>query len=130
MKSARVMILFLLSLFLAACKTTTTCPPDTIGYLSPPYIPENTEVISQPRMAKIGRQKILVDEVISGEVCNDSWSGVIYFTCDIQIPAWEEEALFLQECNLDVEEGTIVYVEAHGNQPYFKGCSCHELSQK
>ncbi len=130
MKSARVMILFLVSLFLAACKTTTTCPPDTISYLSPPYSPENTEVISQPQMVKIGRQEILVDEVISEEVCNDSWSGVIYVTCDIQIPAWEEEGLFFQDCNLDVEEGTIVYVEAHGNQPYYKGCSCHEFSQQ
>jgi hypothetical protein len=67
-----------------------------------------------------------VDEVISGDVCNDSWSGTIYVTCDIQVPSWEEEELFFQDCDLEIEEGTVVYVEAHGDQPYYQGCSCHE----
>jgi hypothetical protein len=70
-----------------------------------------------------------VDEVISGPLCNDSWSGTVYVTCDLQIPPWDkesEQALFFQDCDLEIEEGTIVYVEAHGSQPYYQGCSCHE----
>jgi hypothetical protein len=130
MKSFIAMIIFLVSLFLTSCQEKIQCPPDTISYLSPPFSPEETEATSQPLEVKIGRQDILVDEVISGEVCNDSWLGVIYVTCDIQIPAWEEEALFFQDCDLTIEEGTIVYVEAHNNQPYYKGCSCHKFSEK
>ena len=129
MKSVFVIVVFLASSFLAACKTPPKCPPDTVSYLSPPFSPEYTEAISQPQKVKIGRQEIVVDEVISGEVCNDSWSGVVYVTCEIQIPAWEEEALFFQDCDLNIEEGTVVYVEAHDNQPYYKGCSCHEFSE-
>ena len=130
MRSTRMVIIFLISLFLVACKTPPKCPPDTISYLLPPYSPEISQEITQPQMVKIGHKEIQVDEVISGEVCNDSWSGVIYVTCGIQIPAWEEEALFFEDCDLNVEEGTIVYVEAHDDQAYYKGCSCHEYSQE
>jgi hypothetical protein len=130
MRSVRILIIFMISLLLVACKTPPKCPPDTISYLSPPFSPETTEATSQQQIVKIGRQEIQVDEVISGEVCNDSWSGMIYVTCGIQIPAWEEEALFFADCDLNIEEGTIVYVEAHDNQAYYKGCSCHEYSQE
>ncbi len=74
-------------------------------------------------------QEVLVDEVITGPVCNARWAGTLYVTCDIQIPVWDkeaEEALFFQECALKIEEGAVIYVEAHGNQPYYQGYSCHE----
>lgn len=130
MRSMTIKVFFLAGLFLSACtKTKIYCPPDVIGYLSPPYSLENSEEGSKPQEIQIGRQLVKVDEVISGEVCNDTWSGTVYVTCDIQIPAWDseaDEALFFQDCDLKVEEGTIVYVEAHGDEPYYKGCSCHE----
>jgi len=129
MKSVFAVIMFMLSLFLVACQEEAKCPPNTISYLSPPYSLEKENLNSQPQIVRIGRQEILMDEVISGEVCNDSWAGTVYVTCNIQIPAWEDkEALFFEDCDLNVEEGTIIYVEAHHNQPYYKGCSCHEFS--
>jgi hypothetical protein len=112
-------------LLLAAC-TSSTCPEGMVGYLSPPYPPEDIEFQTTPQQIEIGRQQVMVDEVISGDLCNDTWSGTVYVTCDLRIPAWEEESLFLQDCDLEIEEGTIVYVEAHGDQPYYEGCSCHE----
>jgi hypothetical protein len=112
-------------ILLAAC-TSSTCPDGALSYLEPPFPPENTENVAVPQLIEIGRQEIQVDEVISGELCNDSWSGTVYVTCNLEVPAWEEEPLFWQDCDLNIAEGTVVYVEAHGDQPYFEGCSCHE----
>lgn len=126
MRSRRVMIFCILGgLLLAAC-TSSTCPEGTVGYLLPPYPTEDTETVTTPGLIEIGRQQVLVDEVISGDLCNDSWSGTIYVTCDLRVPAWEEESFFFKDCDLEIEEGTIAYVEAHGDQPYYEGCSCHE----
>ncbi len=70
---------------------------------------------------------VLVDEIITGAVCNDTWNGVVYLTCDIQVPAWEKDPFFFQDCNLEIEEGAVVYVEAHKDEAYTDGCSsCHE----
>jgi hypothetical protein len=75
---------------------------------------------------EIKSKQIQVDRVITGPVCNETWSGTIYVSCDIQIPAWEKDPFFFQDCDFDIEEGTIVYVEAHNDKQYDKGCSCHE----
>jgi hypothetical protein len=115
----------LFGLLLGAC-TSSTCPADAVGYLAKPYPTEVLEESPQPQNIVIAGQEILVDKVVSGELCNDSWSGTVYVTCDIQVPAWEEEAVFFQECDLKIAEDAVVYVEAHGDQPYFEGCSCHE----
>lgn len=126
MRSRRVMNFFLLvCLWLAAC-TSSTCPEGAVSYLYPPYPPEDTETLTTPQLIEIGPQQVMVDEVITGDLCNDTWTGTLYVTCDLSIPAWEEESLFFQDCDLEIREGTIIYVEAHGNQPYFQGCSCHE----
>jgi hypothetical protein len=125
MKPAQITLIILLGLLLVAC-VGSTCPPDTVSYLSAPYPAEDLELLAQPQAVDIGGQEIMVDEVITGPVCNDSWSGTVYVTCDIQIPAWEKDAFFFQDCDLDIEEGAVVYVEAHRDQPYYEGCSCHE----
>jgi hypothetical protein len=130
MRSTIIKLFLLVGLILSACtKTKITCPPDAIGYLSPPYPPEKTGETSIPQEIQIGRQLVSMDEVIRGDLCNDSWSGTIYVTCDVSIPVWEveeEEPGFFEDCDLKIEEGTVVYVAAHGDEPYYKGCSCHE----
>jgi hypothetical protein len=120
-----MLFILLVGLLLAAC-TSSTCPNGAVGYLIPPYPTEDTETVTTPEIIEIGRQEVMVDEVISGDLCNDTWSGTVYVTCDLRVPAWEEESLFFQDCDLEIDEGTIIYVEAHGNQPYAKGCTCHE----
>ena len=125
MKLSKMSVIILLGIGLSAC-IGSTCPPDTVSYLTPPYPEEVLNSVREPQLIEIKGKEVLVDEIISGPVCNDTWSGVVYLTCDIQIPAWEGDAFFFQECDLDIEEDAVVYVEAHRNKPYTEGCSCHE----
>ena len=120
----RVIVIAFTLVILTGCGSP--CPPDTITYVDPPYPPENPTTIPLGGVIEIKGMELRVDKVITGFVCNDSWSGQIYVTCDIQIPSWEEDAFFFRDCNLDIEPDTVVYVEAHNNDPYLKGCSCHE----
>jgi hypothetical protein len=128
MKKCILITLSIVGILLSACHSST-CPEGAVGYLSPPYPPPVERTSQDTTTISLNKQEIVVDEVISGPICNDSWSGTVYVTCDIQIPAYdleEEEALFFQDCDLEIEEGTVVYTEAHGNAPYYQGCSCHE----
>ena len=120
--------LILACLILVAC-TSSTCPEGTISYLTSPY-PTEVPGSPQPQVVVLGRQEILFDQVISGPLCNDTWEGTVYVTCDLQIPFWDreggdEEALFFEDCDLKIAEDAVIYVEAHGNAAYYKGCSCH-----
>jgi hypothetical protein len=75
----------------------------------------------------LGRMKIVADKVVSGPLCNDSWRGTVYVTCDARVAAWTDSKApeFLKGCNLEIEPGTVVYVGAHYNTAYYEGCSCH-----
>jgi hypothetical protein len=109
------------------------CPEGTIKYLtdlsaasmaaenSPSLEPTTIEI-----RTLLGRKSVTVDNVIRGSICNDKWSGVVYVTCDIEIPAWEENPFFLEECPVTIEPESTVYVEAHRDKAYYEGCSCHE----
>jgi hypothetical protein len=125
MKVLVVTCFLLLGVTLAAC-TQSTCLPGAITYLHPPYPTADFDQHPSHAVVEIGWEEIDVDEIISGVVCNDSWSGTVYVTCDLQIPAWDEEADFFKDCELQIDEGAVVYVEAHGDQPYYQGCSCHQ----
>ncbi len=112
-------------LILSGC-ISSSCPPEAVTYLTPPYPLEYNDTAIQSQLVEIKGKEVLVDRVITGPVCNDTWSGTIYLTCDIQVPAWEEEAFFFQDCDLEIEEEAVVYVEAHRDKAYDDGCSCHE----
>jgi hypothetical protein len=109
---------------LAACGSS--CPPEIVTYLDPPYAPEDSGILPQSTVMEIKGKEILFDEIITGPVCNDTWRGTIYVTCEIQIPSWEKDPFFFQDCELEIEDDAVVYVEAHRNKAYDKGCSCHE----
>jgi len=74
---------------------------------------------------EIGGKTVLVDRIVEGPLCNDTWSGTIYVTCNVQVYPWEGQPTFLDDCDLTIEPGTVVYVADHGDEPYYKGCSCH-----
>ena len=119
-------LMFLLtSLLLTAC-ISSSCPPEAVTYLDPPYPEEIIGLVVEPQLVEIKGQQVTVDEIITGPVCNDTWTGTIYVTCDIQVPAWEKDPFFFQDCDLEIEEGAVVYVEAHKDKAYTDGCSCHE----
>jgi hypothetical protein len=119
-------------LIISACQPPPpACPPESIIYLnnSNPSIgeevPESISPAPTPELIEIDGKMMLADKVVRGELCNDSWHGTVYVPCKIRIYEWDEEADFLQNCDLAIEPGTVVYVAAHNDDPYYKGCSCH-----
>lgn len=129
-----ITLLSLLMVFLLAACQGDVCPPDSIQYapdpahLPPPPTPAEVELGSMSEMVQIGNKMIEVDRIIHGPLCNDTWSGTIYVACDIQIVEWDQDGApnFLDGCDLNIEPGTVVYVAAHNNAAYYRGCaSCH-----
>jgi hypothetical protein len=129
-------IVFSLSaLYLSACdRKNNVCPPnegtpkpkpalvDLIAL--PPPTPQ-----SEPITIEIGGKMISVDRLVEGPFCNDTWSGTVYVDCNAMVGQSNLDAdknpLFLQGCNLSISSNTIVYVAAHNDAAYYKGCSCH-----
>ena len=66
--------------------------------------------------------------MIHGPLCNDTWRGTVYVACDVQVVAWdkEESQPSWMAATWSIEPDTVVYVAAHNNAAYYKGCaSCH-----
>jgi hypothetical protein len=119
----------ILAILAAGCgKADPVCPPatGTPQYLSvpPDQLPTPIPARGQSQM-KIGNQELQVDKIVDGPLCNDTWSGVVYVGCDVQVYPWVEEPLFLKQCQLTIEPQTVVYVADHNNSAYYNGCSCH-----
>jgi hypothetical protein len=117
---------------ISACQPPPpACPTESITYLNKSdypanaVLPEENSPAPKPEQVQINGKTRLVDKVVRGALCDDSWRGTIYVPCQIQIYEWEEEADFLQHCNLNIDPGTVVYVAAHNDEPYYQGCSCH-----
>ena len=128
-------ILLFFALYLSACdRKNNVCPPqegtpqpkpalaDLIALPSPTFQTE-------PIQVEIGGKMVSVDRLVEGPLCNDSWSGTVYVGCSAIVGQSkmdaEENPLFLQGCDLNIEPNTIVYVAAHNDAAYYKGCSCH-----
>jgi hypothetical protein len=130
-RSALLSILFLI-LICCACQAAGTVCPEVTG--TPQYLDANPDMDQSsafqqltptPAWVEIGRKNILVDKIVEGPLCNDTWQGVVYVGCDVQVMRWQEQPLFLQDCSLTIEPGTVVYVADHNNSAYYNGCSCH-----
>jgi hypothetical protein len=128
----RFFILTLVATFiLTACQGRKSACPQPTGTLK--YLTTPPEALSTPTRGasptpvqmKIKGKNILFDKVIEGPLCNDTWSGTVYVTCNVQVYPWEEEPTFLKNCKLTIEPDTVVYVAYHNNSAYYKGCSCH-----
>ena len=129
-------IIMLVSFFLFACsRTNTVCPLDE-GTLQPALqlvdlieAPPPVPASSAPIRVEIRGKMMEVDKVADYPLCNDTWSGTVYVSCDAQVAEAELDAdanpLFLKGCNLNIAPNTVVYVAAHNDAAYYKGCSCH-----
>ncbi len=129
MKYLAPIIFSFLFLFLACCQNSKQVCPDATGtsqYLTalPDKLPTPIAVLGPVRV-EIGQKEIEVDRVVEGPLCNDTWRGTVYVTCNVQVYAWEETPLFLKNCDLKIEPGTVVYVADHNDTAYYNGCSCH-----
>ncbi|MGD8815414.1 MAG: hypothetical protein PVI78_13155 [Anaerolineales bacterium] len=131
MKRLIALMLILHLLLLAACLPTP--PPELLitntPHSSSTYPSENQEDVtpsSTTMPIEIGNRTVDVNEVIHGFLCDDSWRGVIYVEADVEVHPWSDEATFLRQCNLEIAQGTVVYVADHPGEVFYKGCSCHE----
>ena len=117
----------------AACQSkSSVCPPENPHAPAPIVTALPTRISAQdpdtllsPAMVKVRGKMVPVDKVVHGSFCEDEWKGVVYVDCDAQVSEWEEVPNFLDDCSLSIKEGAVVYVAAHNNQAYYKGCSCH-----
>jgi hypothetical protein len=121
--------------FLVACeRKNTVCPPDKETHQPALQLADLIETTSPSSSAgtiqiEIQGKMMEVDRVVNYPLCNDNWSGTVYVSCDVQVAEAELDAdanpLFLKECNLNIAPNTVVYVAAHNDAAYYKGCSCH-----
>jgi len=116
---------------LTTCQSTPPCPATQVADLPPTtptainQIDADSNSTELPVEIEIDKKKLQVDKVVTGPLCNDHWQGTIYVTCDVQVHEWVEQPLFLKDCDLTIEPGSVVYVASHNNAPYYNGCSCH-----
>lgn len=136
--SGKVVILALLVIaicFVSCERNNTVCTVDNeISYtplelrdlISSTPVPESVNTSFQ---VEIGGKMIEVDKVVDYPLCNDTWNGTVYVGCDTQIAVAEvdkdDNPLFFEGCNLNIQPNTIVYVAAHNDAVFYKGCSCH-----
>ena len=126
-EEAYLYYIFYLQIFiLSSC--AAKCPSERITYIGDlsAFPMKMEKEIFIPEKIEIRGEQIQVDQVITGPVCNDSWSGVVYVTCDIQLPVNDPKRFFWRECDFNIEDSTLVYVEAHKDKSYDNGCSCHD----
>jgi hypothetical protein len=127
--------LLFFALCLSACdRNNNVCPP-VEGTPQPKPGLEDLIVLPtptpqlEPLQVEIGGKIVSVDRLVEGPLCNDTWSGIVYVGCSAIVGQSkmdaEENPLFLQGCKLNIEPHTIVYVAAHNDAAYYKGCSCH-----
>jgi len=127
----RLLLLTLISsaLILSSCAEKQVCPTpgDDRQYLSQEDLVslDAPDAERAPVEVNINGKAMMVDKVVTGPLCNDHWEGAIYVGCDVRVVEWVETPLFLKDCDLSIEPGTVVYVAYHNDAAYYNGCSCH-----
>jgi hypothetical protein len=131
-KRTLLLLIPFLLIFLSACqpkKSPCTNENGASRYFTELPVESLSQATSDPFAARqqveIGGKLIDVDRVVEGPICNDTWNGTVYVTCNVQVYAWVDQPTFFKTCNLQVEPGTVVYVAYHNNSAYYNGCSCH-----
>lgn len=129
-------LVILLVFLISGCeREQTVCPADE-GMPRPALqladlieLPPPAPASSAPIQVEIQGRTMDVDKVVDYPLCNDNWSGTVYVSCNVQVAEAELDTnsnpLFLKGCNLNIATNTVVYVAAHNDAAYYKGCSCH-----
>lgn len=121
--------------WLSACdRKNNVCPNQEGTHTPKPLLSELIALAPpapqmEPIQIEIGGKMVSVDRLVEGPLCNDTWSGIVYVGCTAIVGQSkmdaDENPLFFQGCDLNIEPNTIVYVAAHNDAAYYKGCSCH-----
>ena len=125
----KILLICLLGLLLTACQaeSKSVCEDGALTYQprSTPF-PARPEEPAGPQEVEINGKLVKFEQVIQGPLCNQAVSGKVYVACRVQVYAWEKAPNFLDGCNFQVAEGTVIRVAAHNNAEYFNGCAaCH-----
>ena len=138
MKSSRITTMTLLAVLVVI---VSACQRQRAGCLVEGATPRPTLVLAEllltpapdstagPASVQIKGKLVTVDKLVDYPLCNDTWRGVVYVSCASQVSGAELDdegnPLFLAGCDLQIAPNTVVYVEAHNDAAYYKGCSCH-----
>jgi hypothetical protein len=129
MKYYLILILCGLLLVLSGCQEAApVCPTPASTQVFLSISPDDLPTPTPPKgpiSMTIGRSEMQMDKVVSGPLCDDTWRGNVYVSCDVQVYPWQEDPTFLKDCQLNIEPLTVVYVAYHNNTAYYNGCSCH-----
>jgi len=130
MKSINLSLLVVFVLLLTGCTAKNPCLEGSVTYLeSASEFPPDTSASLPPQKTdiEIKGKTVTVDRIIEGPMCNDTWEGTIYVACDLTVQKWDIKPFFFSNgCNLEIKPDTVVYVAAHNNAAYYKGCiTCH-----
>lgn len=109
-----VLCLFFVLLFLSSCQPVNA--DDSAGQSEPPA----------GFAVEIEGDTVYVDRIVSGWMCDDTWSGTVYVDETVQVQNWKDKPDFFRNCSLIIEPGTVVFVAAHPGIRFSKGCSCHQ----
>ena len=119
---------------MSACQRhKTVCPPTTEG-AHPAYqqadliaTPASAAPASGPIQVEIRGKTMEVDKYVDYPLCNDTWSGTVYVSCEAQVAEWDPKvgSRFLEGCDLTIDPEAVVYVAAHNDSPHYNRCSCH-----
>lgn len=125
-----VTLSFIVLFFLAACGAASVCPDGSVTYAADdftfPAAPEPPAEDAAPLQVEIAGKTRSVDQVITGPLCNANLQGTVYVACDIQVKEWTGKPYFLDGCDFNVAADTVIYVAAHNDDAYYKGCAaCH-----
>jgi len=118
-------------LLFSGCQSRKNVCPQATGTRQ--YLTTSPEALSTPTLGpsptsflmEVNGRTITIDRIVKGPLCNDTWSGTVYVTCNVQVYSWQEDPTFLRNCNLSITPGTVVYVAYHNDAAYYNGCSCH-----
>jgi hypothetical protein len=118
-------------LLFSGCQSQKNACPQATGTRQ--YLTTSPEALFTPTpgpsptsfLMKVNGRPITIDRIVEGPLCNDTWSGTVYVTCNVQVYSWQEDPTFLKNCNLSIAPGTVVYVAYHNDAAYYNGCSCH-----
>jgi len=131
-----IFMIIIFVFFLTACeRKNTVCPPDEGTFQPALQLADLIKMTpdplspSGPIQVEIRGKLMKVDKLVDYPLCNDNWSGTVYVSCDARVAEAELDAeanpLFLKGCDLNIAPNTVVYVAAHNDAAYYKGCSCH-----
>ncbi len=107
-----LIVLLTLALGVTSCATVQATPTASMTPSpAPTYTPSPTAT-PEPLYAEIKGERVRVDRIVHGVICNDTWSGIVYVDGDI---FQRDKSPDGSPCILEIKPGTEVYRAANSD---------------